>query len=283
MPTPAHNFIAFGDYDIHVAEWGQKGRPALVMWHGLTRTGRDFDELASHFADDGWFVLCPDTLGRGLSSWSNNPAAEYNVAFYARVAVALLDAYQIARAGWLGTSMGGLIGMTLAASEHADRLKWLIMNDIAPEITQAAFDRIVSYAADPPNFVNVNDAERFLRAVHAPFGPAGDEFWRRMTRSSLRRRDDGRLTLHYDPRIIATMRADKRRSAWDLWRKISLPVHVTGGVQSDVLIRPIAARMATEGPKPQFTWWDDCGHAPSLSRAEDFVAVKNIVARLQSK
>ena len=253
--------------------------PALVMWHGLARTGRDFDELAQALSDR-YFVLCPDTIGRGLSSWSRNPEAEYSVEYYCGTASDMLDHYGIDRAGWLGTSMGGLIGMRLASGPSADRLRCLLINDIGPEVPEDAIARILSYAGTTPVFDCLQQAEARLREIYAPFGPADDRFWTRMVRTSVRRCDDGRFTLHYDPGITIQFTASPDElTTWDRYARIAVPTHVFRGATSDILPAGIAARMQAEGPRPQIDVFDDCGHAPTLSRPADIALVRAVLDR----
>lgn len=260
-------FVTLGAHEIHVSEWGDPANPALVMWHGLARTGRDFDELARALSDR-YFVICPDTIGRGLSGWSDAPNTDYGPSAYARTALAMLDHYGIAQTAWIGTSLGGLVGIHLAAG--TDRLTGLILNDIGPEIPADAVARIMEYAGTLPEFTSVSDALDWLRAVYTPFGPAPDTFWHRMAETSIRRRDDGRLTLHYDPKIIAAFPhfADEMVT-WDALARITLPVHVLRGVNSDILTSDIAERMRGLPCVQSITAIDGCGHAPSLSRPGD--------------
>lgn len=278
---PRSSFLPLGDVELHVTEWGDRDAPALVMWHGLARTGRDFDEIARAMADR-YFVICPDTIGRGLSSWSDNPQRDYTLENYARLAGDMLDTYHKAHALWLGTSLGGQIGMTFAAIAP-DRLRGLVINDIGPVVPDAALDRIVTYSADLPVFERVRAAEQWLREVYLPFGPAADAFWTRMAETSVRRRDDGKLTLHYDPRIIPVF--DDNRATMDLWSiydGIRVPTHVLRGLTSDLLTAEIAQAMATRGPRPEITVFDDAGHAPSLARPEDARLMREILTRLDS-
>ncbi len=251
-----------------------------MLWHGLARTGRDFDELATALSDR-FFVICPDTLGRGLSSWSKDPDKEYNIEFLSGMARDVLDHYDIARAIWIGTSMGGLIGMRMASGDLANRLSCLILNDIGPEIPQGAIDRILTYAGNLPVFDALSEAQNWLMTTYKPFGPASEAFWQRMVLSSVRRNDAGRLTLHYDPRIVVqfSTSADELTS-WDRYQRISVPTHVIWGQQSDILTDRIQQRMQSEGPRPEVTVMHDCGHAPSLSRAEDIEKVEEILKRL---
>ncbi|THH39132.1 alpha/beta hydrolase [Aliishimia ponticola] len=279
MSQPRFSLVPVMDHEIHVTEWGDPANAPLVMWHGLARTGRDFDELAAALSD-AYFILCPDTIGRGLSSWSRNPEAEYSVEYYAGIATDLLDHYGLAQAHWLGTSLGGLIGMRLASGRQADRLLSLIVNDIGPELPEAAIDRIVTYVGDPPVFAKLSEAETWLRAVYRPFGPAPDSFWRRMARSSVRRRDDGQLGLHYDPRITIQFTASRQElTSWDRYARIETPMHVIRGQSSDVLPREVADLMQQRGPRPGLTQMET-GHAPSLSRPEDARLVRDILTAL---
>lgn len=281
MTQPRFSFVTVMDHELHVTEWGDPASPPLIMWHGLARTGRDFDELAEALSDE-YFVLCPDTIGRGLSSWAQDPEAEYCVEYYAGIAVDLMDQYGLDRVSWLGTSLGGLIGMRLASGPHADRLVCLLINDIGPEVPQAAIDRIVTYVSDQPVFETVRAAEAWLRAVYKPFGAADDRFWRRMARTSVRRLPDGQLTLHYDPRItIQFTESPEELSSWDRYAKITLPSHVYRGVTSDILPEAIVERMASSGPKPGVSEFD-CGHAPNLSRASDIALVRQHLAELRA-
>lgn len=271
------------EHEIHVTEWGNPDGKPLVMWHGLARTGRDFDELAAALADE-YFVICPDTIGRGLSSWSIAPDADYSVEHYSQIADGLLDHYEIETAGWLGTSMGGLIGMRMASGRRAGRISYLIINDIGPEIPQTAIDRILTYATELPTFNTLSDAENWLRSVYAPFGPASDSFWRRMTRSSVRRTPQGDFTIHYDPKILVqfTTSIDELTS-WDRYERITAPTHVICGEQSDILPKAILERMIATGPKPQATVVKDCGHAPTLSRPSDIDEMRKLISTLNAR
>jgi pimeloyl-ACP methyl ester carboxylesterase len=278
--TPRFAFVPVMDHEIHVTLWGDPSNPPLVMWHGLARTGRDFDEIAAALSDR-YFVLCPDTIGRGLSSWSQNPEAEYSIEYLSGIAVDLLDHFGIEKTAWLGTSMGGLVGMRMASGPLADRLTCLIINDIGPEVPQPAIDRIVAYAGALPEFDQLSEAETWLRQVYVPFGPAGDAFWTRMARCSVRRMSNGRLTLHYDPKITTLFSASAHELlTWDRWDRITLPTHVIQGRTSDILPDDIAARMVSSGPRPGLSVFDDCGHAPTLSRDDDIALVRGLLAQL---
>lgn len=277
MIQPRFSLVPVMDHEIHVTEWGNPANTPLVMWHGLARTGRDFDELAQGLSDE-FFVICPDTIGRGLSSWSKNPEAEYCIEYYSGIAVDLLDHYEIEQAAWIGTSMGGLIGMRMASGPLAKRLSGLIINDIGPEVPQSAIQRILEYAGSSPEFATVSKAEEWLRAAYVPFGPASDAFWTRMARTSVRRMENGAFTTHYDPKIIIQFVASADElTTWDRFAQITLPTHVFRGLSSDLLTDPIFARMVAALPSLGVTEMHDCGHAPSLSRPADIEAIRTIL------
>ena len=258
-------YVACGDRELHVSTWGDPAKPALVMWHGLARTGRDFDEAAAAFADD-YFVLCPDTLGRGLSSWAKDVSTDYSYAAYGKHAEAILDHFGIGNLRWIGTSMGGLIGVTLAAGVLRERITHLVVNDIGPWIPEAAVGRIADYVGNPPSFDTMAELEGWFRANYAPFGVNTDAFWRRMADTSMRRMDDGRLTAHYDPNIVTQFTIHKSDlDCWEAWDALDLPTLLLRGVQSDVLPAAVATDMVARGPKPELVEFADVGHAPTLA------------------
>ena len=148
--TPQSHYATLAGLEIHYMDWGRAERGTVIAWHGLARTGRDMDDLAAHLAGQGWRVICPDTVGRGLSQWSPDPQAHYCLAFYVRLARELLDALALTQVQWVGTSMGGAIGLLAAAGRQepslASRIERLVLNDMAPEISPLAVERIRSYA-----------------------------------------------------------------------------------------------------------------------------------------
>src|SRR6218665_1982566 len=154
--TPASHYVRCAGREIHCTEWGAGHTRTVIAWHGLARTGRDMDELGQHLAAQGYRVICPDTLGRGLSQWSLQPEQEYCLAFYARIAADLFDQLGIASAHWVGTSMGGAIGTVCAAGlfqpQLQRRIRSLLLNDNAPQLADAAIARIRAYAGKPPAF-----------------------------------------------------------------------------------------------------------------------------------
>lgn len=278
MPQCRSSYVAAGGHEIHVTEWGDPARPALVMWHGLARTGRDFDEAAAALADD-YFVLCPDTLGRGMSAWAGDEANDYSFKVFGDHAIALIDHYGIASLRWVGTSMGALLGITLAGGRLRERISHLVVNDIGPVLPQAAIERIVTYIGDPPQFDTMAEMECWLRKVYAPFGANSDAFWRRMTDTSSRRTDTGRVTVHYDPRIVEHLRRRPQEFVlWEDWDRIAAPTLLLRGEASDVLPADTAAAMAARGPKPRVEQFAGVGHAPTLTSDREIGLLRAFLA-----
>jgi pimeloyl-ACP methyl ester carboxylesterase len=259
--------------EIHYTEWGSGNAETVIAWHGLARTGRDMDDVAAHLARR-YRVICPDTLGRGLSQWSPRPEEEYCLAFYARLALALLDHLGVGDCHWLGTSMGGALGMRLAAGALKGRLRRLILNDIGPELGAAAVERIRSYAGSPPQFDRVSELEQYFRTVYRPYGWLSDEQWRRLAETSARRLPDGRVTPHYDPRMVLQFTHHPRDyDQWEHYDAIDIPVLCLRGETSDLLLPPVADDMRRRGPRAVVITIPGCGHAPALNTAEQFALV----------
>lgn len=277
--TPRSTYIEAQGLEIHVTEWGDPGKPALVMWHGLARTGRDFDEAALALSDS-YFVLCPDTPGRGLSSWARDYRRDYSYANFGRIAETILARYGIDKLRWVGTSMGGLIGVTLAAGLLRDRITHLVINDIGPDIPAAGAERITTYVGTPPVYDTIVELEAWLRANYATFGSNTDAFWRRMADTSARRTDDGRVTVHYDPQIVSQFSHHKADlDVWDAYDKVRAKTLLIRGESSDVLAASVAGEMTRRGPKPALHTVTGCGHAPTLADAAQISLLRDFLAR----
>lgn len=268
--------------ELHYAEWGHGNRETVVLWHGLARTGRDFDDLAASLARR-YRVVCPDTIGRGLSEWSPDPDREYCLAFYARLAAGLCDALGIDAMHWVGTSMGGAIGIK-AASRHggtlAGRIRRLVLNDIGPQLAAAAIERIKTYAGNPASFARVSELEAYFRTVYAPFGMLTDREWTKLAETSVRRLPDGRVTPHYDPAMVRQF--FNYRADYDLWPEydaLDIPVLCLRGANSDLLLPDAAAAMRVRGPRARVVDIAGCGHAPALNVPEQIGLVEAFLAR----
>lgn len=263
--------------EMHYTEWGAGNREAVIAWHGLARTGRDMDDIAAHLAPR-YRVICPDTIGRGLSQWSPQPAKEYCLEFYAGLALALADRLGLERFHWLGTSMGGALGIRLAAGEMKRRIRRLVLNDIGPKLGEAAVERIRSYAGSPPQFERVSELEQYFRTVYKPFGWMSDAQWRRLTETSVRRLPDGKLTAHYDPDMVLQFTHYPRDyDQWEAWDAIDVPTLCLRGEASDLLLAETAEEMRKRGPRAVVVTIAGCGHAPALNVPEQFALVERFL------
>lgn len=280
MQASSH-YLQCDTFNVHYTAWGHPCAPVVMAWHGLARTGRDFDALAQQLCHR-YRVICPDTIGRGLSQWSAHPQDDYCLATYAKHAWALMDGLHIAQAHWIGTSMGGNIGMVCAAGlclpEFQGRVRSLVLNDIAPEISHAAVERIKTYAGQPPAFNTLPELEAFFRQVYAPFGLSTDAEWKHLTEHSFRRLPDGRVTPHYDPQLVQQFyRATPEFDMWQQYDALALPVLVMRGAQSDLVSADTVAAMHTRGPGAlgllQSMEVPGCGHAPALNTEAQIQAV----------
>jgi pimeloyl-ACP methyl ester carboxylesterase len=271
------NYLRCEGRELHYTEWGAQHAHTVIAWHGLARTCRDMDDIAAHLAHT-YRVICPDTIGRGLSQWSPEPEREYCLAFYEKLAVALVDGLGLAGVHWLGTSMGGAIGMKAAAGALRGRVRRLILNDSGPEVAAAAITRIRSYAGSPAAFATVSELEQYFRHVYQPYGAMSDAQWRRLTETSTRRLPDGRVTPHYDPAMVMqfTHHADDY-GQWSDWERIDIPVLCLRGEHSDLLLRNTAEQMRVRGPRALVVEIAGCGHAPSLNTPEQFALVERFL------
>jgi pimeloyl-ACP methyl ester carboxylesterase len=263
--TPASHYLRCCEREIHYVEWGDRNAPPVIMWHGLARTGRDFDELAAALADR-YRIICPDTIGRGFSQWSPEPDKEYCLAFYARLARELADQLGLDTLRWVGTSMGGAIGTVAAASTLRGRVSHLLLNDIGPALAKPAVERIKAYAGNPPAFGSMAEFESFLRTVYQPYGWQSDGQWRRMAETSARRLPDGKITPHYDPAMVRQFfvhPADYDR--WEDYDSLDMPVLLMRGIDSDLVLQETAEEMTRRGPRAELAVIPGCGHAPALN------------------
>jgi pimeloyl-ACP methyl ester carboxylesterase len=283
-PSPTSCYTRCAGYEIHYMDWRPCTPPqgTVLAWHGLARTGRDMDALAQFLAAQGYRVICPDTLGRGLSQWSTTPRDEYQLRFYARLARELVDALQLEPFHWVGTSMGGALGTVCASGlfepSLRDHIQTLVLNDNAPELAQAALERIKAYAGQPPAFDTVQELEAFFRQAYQPYGWLSEVEWRKLTETSVRRLPDGRVTPHYDPAMIQQFTAHENDYLiWEHYDALQLPVLLLRGENSDLVLQDVAQQMTQRGPgaRGQLQWLEvpDCGHAPALNVQSHFDAV----------
>ena len=261
-------------------EWNHTGNPrhphVIVCVHGLSRQGRDFDVLArelSRFAR----VICPDVVGRGQSDWLADPMG-YQVPMYAADMLALLAQVHaqapIETLDWVGTSMGGLIGMGIVGQPQLPLpvpVRKLVLNDVGPVIEWQSLERIGSYLGKSLHFPNFESAAAAMRLISEGFGPHSDEQWAELSRAMVEPDPQGGVVLHYDPRIAAPMAQMTREAAqageallWQLYDQIQAQVLLVRGADSDLLSSSTAKAMAERGPRAHCTELEGVGHAPTL-------------------
>ena len=264
-----------GLYRMAYLEWGEADNPrVLVCAHGLTRCARDFDFLARALCGH-YRVVCPDVPGRGDSDWLKNPM-DYVAPTYVNAMVALIARLRVDSVHWVGTSMGGLIGMTLASLAQSPVAR-LVLNDVGPVITAASLERIGAYVGKAPAFPSVEAAEQYVRAVSAPFGPHSDEQWRFLTEHVVRRDPFGGYRMHYDPAIAVPFNAEKGGKDIDLWKvydAVTCPTLLLRGEHSDLLTRETATQMASRGPRARLAEMKGIGHAPTLMHPDQIAVVR---------
>jgi pimeloyl-ACP methyl ester carboxylesterase len=253
-----------GFHRVAYTEWGDRDdAPCVVCVHGLSRNGRDFDYLAAALQAERR-VACPDVVGRGCSDWLAEKQ-HYTLPTYCADLTALLARLGGESFDWVGTSMGGLLGMVLAAQPNSP-IRRLVINDAGPFVPKAAPQRILSYVGTNPSFESIAAAEQYLREVLAPYGSLTDEHWAHLTRHSVREAPSGGFGFTYDPDIVLPMKIGLPRDLdmWSLWDRIRCPVLVLRGAQSDVLLPKTLDEMRRRGPRADVVEFAGVGHAPAL-------------------
>ena len=276
MTSRSHRALGpHGFHRVHYTEWGDPDNPkVLICVHGLTRTGRDFDFLAAALEHE-YRVICPDVVGRGQSDWLNDKS-DYTYPLYVNDMAMLLARIDAERIDWVGTSMGGLIGIFLA-SYTGSPIHKMVINDIGPRIPAAGLQRVATYVGQVVTFDSIEKMEKFLRTIAATFGNLSDEQWRHMTIHGARQLEDGRYTFAYDPGIAKNFRTLdlKDIDLWSMWDAIHCPTLVLRGEHSDVLDHADAVIMTERGPKATLIEFPGMGHAPALMADDQIVVVRN--------
>jgi pimeloyl-ACP methyl ester carboxylesterase len=269
-----------GLHRIAYLEWGDpRNRDVLVCVHGLTRSARDFDELARALCGR-YRVVCPDVAGRGDSDRLAD-AAHYVIPQYVSDMVTLIARLDVEAVHWVGTSMGGLIGMALAA-QAGTPVRKLVLNEAGPLVARAALERIAGYLAKPVEFESLESAEAYVRAISAPFGPHSDAQWRFLAGNWVAKGDDGRWRPRYDLRIVEAYRAampkkGKDLDLWALYDAVRCPTLVLRGERSDLLASATAEQMAKRGPQAKVVEIPGVGHAPTLLHADQIAIVRDFL------
>ena len=272
---------AAGFHHMAYVEWGDAANPkVLVCVHGLTRCSRDFDFLAQALAND-YRVVCPDVVGRGRSDWLRNKSL-YALPQYCADMTTLLAKLDVETVHWLGTSMGGLIGMALACQPETPIAR-LVLNDVGPVITAASLERIGTYLGQVPRFDGIEQAEAFVRFVSATFGTLSDEQWRHLTLHTTRSTADGKVEFAYDPGIAQPFREMQAASdgkdveMWPVYDGIACPTLLLRGATSDLLTHDAARQMSQRGPRAKLVEVPGVGHAPMLMDTAQVAPVREFL------
>ncbi|MBD8563369.1 alpha/beta hydrolase [Oxalobacteraceae sp. CFBP 8763] len=275
-----------GLHRVAYKEWGAADNPkVLVCVHGVTRVGDDFDHLAQALCDT-WRVVCPDIVGRGRSDRLRDPAG-YHVSQYVADMVTLIarvtagsDSEDVA---WFGTSMGGLIGMTLAAMEDSPILR-LVINDIGPALGGEALQRIGEYIGQDVRFPSFAAGADYIKAVSSTFGPHADAEWHKLASDVLRQDADGQWRRHYDLNLAQPFRsmtveraAEDEAALWAAWDAIRCPTLLVRGEESDLLSRATAQQMTTRGPRARLVELPGVGHAPTFVHADQIALARTFL------
>lgn len=264
-------------------EWGDPANSrVLVCVHGLSRQGRDFDTLAQAMQGE-YRVVCPDVVGRGRSDWLTDPSG-YQIPAYAADMVTLLARLNAEVVHWAGTSMGGLIGLVVAALKQSP-VSRLVLNDVGPALEHEALVRIGTYLGQPVRWKTVEEAADALWAVSQGFGPHTREQWLALTRPMLKADGDG-FVPHYDLRIAAAFHAITPEIAkageaqvWSMYDSLRCPVLLLRGADSDLLSPATAQAMTERGPKAEMREFAGVGHAPMLNSPDQVAAVREFLLR----
>jgi len=253
-----------GFHRLHACDWGpQDSERVVVCAHGYSGNARDFDVLARALAKKHR-VVCPDVAGRGESGWLAT-SLEYNFPQFLSDMNALLARLGGREVDWVGTSMGGLLGMLLAAQPNTP-IRRLVMNDVGAFLPMPALEHISRNLDAPENFQSLEKVEAHLRKTRGEWGRIGDAEWREMAKHHARETEDG-WRLHYDPAIARVMRPLPFAPGlffWDAWQKVSCPVLMIRGENSTVFPRLVAEAMRVRRADARLEEIPGCGHAPSL-------------------
>jgi pimeloyl-ACP methyl ester carboxylesterase len=262
-------------------EWGDAANPKLLVCvHGLTRQGRDFDTLARVLCPQ-YRVVCPDVVGRGESDWLTDPMG-YQIAAYVADMVTMLARLNAETVHWVGTSLGGLIGMGMASLANSP-VRRLVLNDIGPVVQAQALQRIGSYLGLPMHWETVDAAAAYMLSISKGFGPHTQQQWLELTRPMLHA-DGAGFRPHYDPNIAVPFRAATPEIAaageallWRSYDAITCPTLLLRGIDSDLLNRETARAMTQRGPRAELREFEGVGHAPMLVVDNQVDAVKKFL------
>ena len=277
MPMTEHSILGLGPHGFHRVAYFQWGDPrndrVLICVHGLTRRGRDFDWLARSL-EERYRVVCVDLPGRGQSDWLS-VAADYQPSTYLQNAAALIARLNVEQVDWLGISLGGLMGMMLAAQPKTP-IRRLVLDDIGGYVGAEALQRIAAYVGQDPSFPDRAGLKAYMREINSGYGPLTDAEWEHLLTHGSRRDENGAWRLHYDPKLAEPFKEgfSEPVALWPLWDLIACPVLVLRGGESDILTAETAAEMVARKPGTQLVEFQGVGHAPMLMDPAQIDAVR---------
>lgn len=272
--NPHHKTIqclsSTGFHDIHYVEWGNKtSEKTIICVHGFSRNGRDFDYLAQNLVGLGYRVICPDMPGRGASDWHPN-ISDYSIPKHMNEMVELIARLDVPYVDWIGTSMGGIIGMGLASFEKTP-IRNLVLNDIGPYIAAEPLTRIKQYLSLMPSFKTKETAKNFLRQLLAPFGPMTPEQLDHMMEYSFHKNEYGDFILNYDPKIVDCFQTEET-DLWYIWETITAPILIIRGADSGILNQETTKKMQ-EREDVSFAEFEGIAHAPTLMAGDQIKTI----------
>ena len=279
-PPKGLKWRSLGFHNLHYYEWGNPDSDKVaVCVHGLTRNARDFDFLACALAEKGYRVICPDVIGRGKSQWLNNPKW-YGYPLYVTNMMTLLTKLELKDVHWVGTSMGGLIGM-MVETHGPHLIRKMVLNDIGPYIPKQSLMRIGSYVGQNMTFSNREAAFKHFKEIHDTFGITKDEHWQHLFEHSFVEENDGAYKSHYDPGLALAFRSKRGKQIkmpnmdmWKMWDLINVPMLVLRGEKSDLLLKDTAERMVQK-ECASLVEFPEIGHAPMLMEDDQVKIVVN--------
>ena len=271
-----HSSGGFHKMAVHVWGGANKSSVPLICVHGLLRNGRDFDFLAQKLSSDRQ-VFCPDIVGRGLSDDLANPL-DYSFAQYMADITALIAHIGADQVDWVGSSMGGLLGMMVAAQPKTP-IRRLVINDVGPVVPREEMNRIGEYLINNyPHFNSVAEIEERVRKVYAQFGALTGAQWRHIAEHNYRNTPEGDLVLAYDPELAQAFQAmDKDFDFWNVYDQVSCPTLITRGGMSDLLPQSVAEEMTKRGPKARLVVIDNVGHMPVFMNGEQTKLIEDFL------
>ena len=278
MPMTEHSILGLGPHGFHRLVYFEWGDPAqervLVCVHGLTRRGRDFDDLARAL-EDRYRVICVDLPGRGRSDWLPLSAG-YQPTTYVQDMVALIARLGVEQVDWLGVSLGGLMGMMLAAQPKTP-IRRLVLDDIGGYVGVEALQQIATYVGQDPVFPDRAGLEAYMRSVNLGYGPLTDAQWAQIIEHGHRIDENGQWRQHYDPKLAEPFKAgfSEAVSLWPLWEAIACPVLILRGGLSEILTRETADDMVARKPGTTLVEFANVGHAPMLMAGDQITAVRD--------